>query len=226
MLLVLPSALGVWVKMRFFTGLCGVLLVSVLSAEEIFPSVSDRVSQSESTHTGTVEHDRSKMTNAVSGVNELNTKQVFAESSVENPTKQVSSESQIVAAKSAITPPQSKVTVSEASNWPFVMLTLFAMVVCILLIAWILKRFSGITGLGGKDLRIVSAIALGARERIAIVDVKGEQFLIGVTSQNISLLHSFDDAPITTSESVKSSEFANKLQSILRQPAKPNTEES
>ena len=119
--------------------------------------------------------------------------------------------------------PQSNVTVSEASNWPFVMLTLLGMVVCILLIAWFVKRFAGLSALGGRDLKVVSTIAIGARERVAIIDVKGEQFLIGATQQNINLLHHFDQAPIATQnnsghgDSTRSapSEFAQKLQGIL-----------
>lgn len=109
---------------------------------------------------------------------------------------------------------KSKVTISEAANWPFVALTLLGMVACILLIAWFVKRFSGMSGMGGKDLNIVSALAVGTRERIAVVDVRGEQFLVGVTSQQISLLHHFDEAPITTGAG-KTSEFAEKLQGIL-----------
>ncbi|KZZ39758.1 hypothetical protein A3758_25410, partial [Oleiphilus sp. HI0118] len=93
-----------------------------------------------------------------------------------------------------------KVSVSEASNWPFVLLTLLAMIICILLIAWIVKRFSGLTGLGGRDLKIVSAIAVGSRERVAVVEVKGEQFLIGATPHNISLLHHFSEEELEAAD--------------------------
>gem|GEM_PF-6481189 len=117
-----------------------------------------------------------------------------------------------------------KVTVSEASNWPFVMLTLLGMVACILLIAFIVKRFTGLTGMGSNDLKVVSAMAIGTRERVAVLDVRGEQFLIGVTSQQISLLHHFDEAPIKPSVSAKPSEFAEKLQSIISKQSSKGSE--
>lgn len=127
--------------------------------------------------------------------------------------------------------PLKKVSVSEASNWPFVLLTLLAMIVCILLIAWIVKRFSGLTGLGGRDLKIVSAIAVGTRERVAIVEVRGEQFLIGATPHNISLLHHFSEEKVRASEEKAALEqaknpsvFAEKLQSILKQSPATDSE--
>lgn len=218
--------------MRVYVVACGLLLCSVLSAETVYPDVSDQVSAksvSLSTSASKLEVSQAKEV-ASQQINEtsdaLNSDPAKITSS-NSPSESILNGEQTASEnQSTVSPPSPKVTISEASNWPFVMLTLLAMVICILLIAWIVKRFSGITGLGGKDLKIVSAIALGARERIAIVDVKGQQFLIGVTSQNISLLHNFDDAPIATNDSLKPSEFANKLQSILRQPAKPNTEET
>jgi flagellar protein FliO/FliZ len=124
-----------------------------------------------------------------------------------------------------------KVSVSEASNWPFVLLTLLAMIICILLIAWIVKRFSGLTGLGGRDLKIVSAIAVGSRERVAVVEVKGEQFLIGATPHNISLLHHFSEEELEAADAKSALEhtkspsaFADKLQSILKQSPAADSE--
>lgn len=127
--------------------------------------------------------------------------------------------------------PLKKVSVSEASNWPFVLLTLLAMIICILLIAWMVKRFTGLTGLGGRDLKIVSAIAVGSRERVAVVEVKGEQFLIGATPHNISLLHHFSEEELEAAsaknaieQSKAPSAFADKLQSILKQTPAADSE--
>lgn len=124
-----------------------------------------------------------------------------------------------------------KVSVSEASNWPFVLLTLLGMIICILLIAWMVKRFSGMTGMGGRDLKIVSAIAVGTRERVAIVEVRGEQFLIGATPHNISLLHHFSEeqlrvsgAEIPADRTKTPSAFADKLQTILKQSSAADSE--
>ena len=142
---------------------------------------------------------------------------------------QVQSENPEINEKTAM--PLKKVSVSEASNWPFVLLTLLGMIICILLIAWMVKRFSGLTGMGGRDLKIVSAIAVGTRERVAIVEVRGEQFLIGATPHNISLLHHFSEEQVLASalkasaEPIKTpSAFADKLQTILKQSSAADSE--
>jgi flagellar biosynthetic protein FliO len=115
---------------------------------------------------------------------------------------------------SAAMPAKQKLSISETSNWLMVVLTLLGIIGSILLVAWIAKRFTGMSATNGKDMRVVGAIALGARERVAVIDIKGEQFLLGVTPQNISFLHRFDEAPISTTRS-NSGEFAQKLQAIL-----------
>lgn len=142
---------------------------------------------------------------------------------------QVQSENPEINEKTAM--PLKKVSVSEASNWPFVLLTLLGMIICILLIAWMVKRFSGLTGMGGRDLKIVSAIAVGTRERVAIVEVRGQQFLIGATPHNISLLHHFSEEQVLASAVKASSEpiktpsaFAVKLQTILKQSPAADSE--
>jgi flagellar biosynthetic protein FliO len=112
-----------------------------------------------------------------------------------------------------------KLSVSDTSNWGMVLLTLLGIIASILLVAWIAKRFTGMSALDGKDMRVVGAIALGARERVAVIDVKGEQFLLGVTPHNISFLHRFDEAPISTARR-NSGEFAQKLQAILNSSIK------
>ena len=142
---------------------------------------------------------------------------------------QAQSENLDISDKNAM--PLKKVSVSEASNWPFVLLTLLGMIICILLIAWLVKRFSGLTGMGGRDLKIVSAIAVGTRERVAIVEVRGEQFLIGATPHNISLLHHFSEEQVLASAVRSSAEptktpsaFADKLQTILKQSSAADSE--
>lgn len=110
---------------------------------------------------------------------------------------------------------QKPVSVSDASNWPIVLLSLSGIVVLILMIAWLVRRMGGLQAVGILDMRVVSALPLGTREKIAVVDVNGQQFLIGITAQNISLLHSFDEPAINT-ESKGASDFAAKLQGLMK----------
>ncbi|MFP2770594.1 flagellar biosynthetic protein FliO [Oceanisphaera sp. KMM 10153] len=57
----------------------------------------------------------------------------------------------------------------------------------ILLLGWVLRRLRGASLLGGsRQLKIVTSLALGQRERLLVVQVGEEQRLLGVTAQQIS----------------------------------------
>lgn len=120
--------------------------------------------------------------------------------------------------------------ISSLSNWPIVLFVLVGMVGFIFALAWFVKRFGGLNISGNRDMRIISTIPVGTRERIALLDVKGQQFLIGVTAHQISHLHSFEEAVVSDTKSdtaFKQSEFFNKLQLVMNpQKRKPASQES
>jgi len=82
--------------------------------------------------------------------------------------------------------------ISTLSNWPVVIMALLGMIFLILALGWLVKRFSGVNFSGGQNMKIMSSLALGAKERVSLVEVNGTQFLLGVTSQSINHLHTFD----------------------------------
>lgn len=117
--------------------------------------------------------------------------------------------------------------VSSLSNWPVVLLVLAGMVGFIFALAWFAKRFGGFNISGNRDMRIVSTIPVGTRERIALLDVKGQQFLIGVTAHQISHLHSFEQAVVSetkTEAPFRQSEFFNKLQLVMNPQKRSQSE--
>lgn len=55
--------------------------------------------------------------------------------------------------------------------------------------AWLLKRLPG-AGLRQADgLRVVTSMSLGARERVAVVQVGNEQLLLGIGASGVRTLH-------------------------------------
>lgn len=61
----------------------------------------------------------------------------------------------------------------------------------ILGLAWLLKRLPG-TGLGlrpNDQLRVVTSLSVGTKERLLVVEVGGEQLLLGVSAGGIANLH-------------------------------------
>jgi len=65
------------------------------------------------------------------------------------------------------------------------LLALGLVVGLILLLAWVMKKLSG--------LRTVASLAVGPRERVVIVDCGGQQLLLGVTQHSVNLLHTLPE---------------------------------
>jgi len=59
----------------------------------------------------------------------------------------------------------------------------------ILALAWLAKRMPGIAGKGNPAWRVVASLPLGPRERVVVVDVGGQQLLLGVGAGGTRALH-------------------------------------
>ena len=71
---------------------------------------------------------------------------------------------------------------------------LAAVLALVAVMAWALKRFSGLRGTGSGLIRIVGAAAVGPRERIVLVEVGGSWLLVGVAPGQVRALHTLPKA--------------------------------
>ena len=98
-----------------------------------------------------------------------------------------------------------------------VTLALFGIIVLIVAISWFVKRF----GQGGftqnQHIKIISAMPLGTRERILLVDAGGQQLLLGITATTINTLHVFNEPVVLAEKDDRASDFSRKLMTILQQ---------
>lgn len=66
-------------------------------------------------------------------------------------------------------------------------------------LAWLMRRMGKLGGVMAGQIKIVSSLSLGTREKLLVVKVGEEQFLIGATPSTISriarLQHPIDIAP-------------------------------
>lgn len=109
----------------------------------------------------------------------------------------------------------------EASRAPDTLATmlslgggLLAVIAIIYGCAWIIRRMNGMTGMNNQAIKVVSVMALGARERIALIEVGGQQILVGITPSTIRTLKVFEE-PVVTADQASSSEFARRLQGMM-----------
>lgn len=83
-------------------------------------------------------------------------------------------------------------------------------VVILLLVAVLvmLKRFNGVSTSMGGDMRVVSSVGVGQRERAVLLQVGEHQVLLGVGPGNVRTLHIFDE-PAVTSASPSTPSFSD-----------------
>jgi len=86
---------------------------------------------------------------------------------------------------------KNKATVAANSNSYLFQLVsgLIIVLLSIVVLAWIAKRFNRMQSPGGGNLKIVEGISMGARERVVVVEVDGERLLLGVSPGRINMLH-------------------------------------
>ncbi len=81
---------------------------------------------------------------------------------------------------------------SHAPSSPGLLGAMFALLLVLGLIVglgWLLKRMPGSGFRTSEGLKLVASLPLGAKERVVVVEVNGEQVLLGVTAGGISVLH-------------------------------------
>ena len=79
-------------------------------------------------------------------------------------------------------------------------ITLFFMVGVIVLLAYLYKRFGFSNAGQNKNLKILSTLALGAKEKLILVQVGEQQLLLGATQHNITTLHELNEPIAVTDE--------------------------
>jgi len=95
---------------------------------------------------------------------------------------------------------------------------LFGIIAVILIAAWLAKRF----GLGGKTagargLKVSASVSVGTRERVVVIDVEDARLVLGVTPNNINLLHKLPPAPaIGEDVNEKNADFQSVLKNLLK----------
>ncbi|HEY7884052.1 MAG TPA: flagellar biosynthetic protein FliO [Cellvibrionaceae bacterium] len=111
-------------------------------------------------------------------------------------------------------------SIGNAQHLSSILLGLIAIVVLIFGLAWFYRKATGGAWMRSGDIKVVSALALGTRERLLVVDVAGQQLLLGVTAQTISTLHVFDEPVVKNDSASSTSDFSEKLQSFLQRQQK------
>ena len=70
-------------------------------------------------------------------------------------------------------------------------MSLFMVLVVIIISAFVLKKFQRVSH-SSSPMKVVASLPLGTKERIVVVEVNGEQLLLGVSQQQVTLLKTLE----------------------------------
>ncbi len=117
-----------------------------------------------------------------------------------------------------------------ASGWPItasggmsaaylaqMVVGLLLVIVAIVVLAFFMRRMSGVQSALGSQFRVVSGLSLGSRERIVLVQVGEQQLLVGVAPGRVQTLHVLE-VPLGT-ESGRDGTRANTAAAVGANPA-------
>ena len=90
-----------------------------------------------------------------------------------------------LAATTAVTTATNPPPSTSLLQW---LVSCFLVIGLILLLAWLLKKSRLVHALAQNQLRVISALPLGNREKLLVVKVGEQQVLLGMTPTNINLL--------------------------------------
>jgi flagellar biosynthetic protein FliO len=91
---------------------------------------------------------------------------------------------------------------------------LIFLLVLVLGAAWLIKRTGNMPALrGGSSMKVVAALSLGPRERVVLIELGGQQWLLGVGTGSVTTLHHFEQPIIVGG----GDDFAGKLRQLWPQ---------
>ncbi|WP_329742677.1 flagellar biosynthetic protein FliO [Dyella sp. A6] len=96
-----------------------------------------------------------------------------------------------------------------------VVLSLAGVVLLIVAAGWLSRRVQARTRPGGRRLRCVESIALGARERVLLLDADGKRLLLGVGAGGVRTLHVYDGEAQPVAEAPTPSAPASPFAELL-----------
>lgn len=89
----------------------------------------------------------------------------------------------------------------------------------IFVLAWLIRRMGGLPMMGGHSMKVVSALSVGTREKVVLIELGEQQLLLGVAPGRVTHLKSFEhkvieSAPVNSdfSSAMKKMLHKNKLQ--------------
>ncbi|MFT6988393.1 MAG: flagellar protein FliO/FliZ [Paraglaciecola sp.] len=101
-------------------------------------------------------------------------------------------------------------SLSNPTSIVSIFLSLLLVIGVVFILAFLMRRFN-VTQSGTSNLKVVASMMAGAKERVLVIEVAGEQHLLGITAHNINHLATLSTPIDTSPASLGNENFKDKL---------------
>jgi len=101
-------------------------------------------------------------------------------------------------------------SLSNPTSIVSIFLSLLLVIGVVFILAFLMRRFN-VTQSGTSKLKVVASMMAGAKERVLVIEVAGEQHLLGITAHNINHLATLSTPIDNSSASPGNEKFKDKL---------------
>ena len=101
-------------------------------------------------------------------------------------------------------------SLSNPTSIVSIFLSLLLVIGVVFMLAFLMRRFN-VTQSGTSNLKVVASMMAGAKERVMVIEVAGEQHLLGITAHNINHLATLSNPIDNATASSGNDNFKDKL---------------
>jgi flagellar protein FliO/FliZ len=117
----------------------------------------------------------------------------------------------------AAAPLQAASALPTAGSFVSMMASLALVLGAIFVLAWMARALQRARGTSSGVMQLHAGLQVGPKERVVLVQVGGEHFMVGVAPGCVTLLHKFMVAPVAPEVRGTVVPFAEKLRQVLKQ---------
>jgi len=81
----------------------------------------------------------------------------------------------------------------DSSHLVDTIIGLLLVLALVLALAWVVKRYTSMPGMGRGKVQVLGGTSLGPRERAVLVSVEGQRLLLGVAQGSVQTLYVLDE---------------------------------
>ncbi|WP_226991175.1 flagellar biosynthetic protein FliO [Paraglaciecola psychrophila] len=105
-------------------------------------------------------------------------------------------------------------TLTNPTSIVSIFLSLLLVISVVFILAFLMRRFN-VTQSGTSNIKVVASMMAGAKERVLVIEVAGEQHLLGITAHNINHLATLSSPIDNTTTSTGNEKFKDKLAMLI-----------